>query len=116
MVQISLIRFVNIQEVLQWQFYKIIWINSWLEMMYWTVIYLFCTHLTFDISETQKYFQTWHPPIRLLPHIKEYNKHGCQSLLNYAIKSENKPLLSKWTANYLEYIWKNQPYIPLVKS
>ena len=48
---------------------------------------------------TQKHFQTWHPPVRLLAHIKEYNKHGCQSLLNFAIKSENKPLLSKWTAN-----------------
>ena len=33
-------------------------------------------------------------------YIKEYNKHGCQILLNFAIKSENKPLLSKWPANY----------------
>ena len=63
--------------------------------------YIFILH-SFDLrpnSETQKHFQTWHPPVWLSAHIKKYNKHGCQILLNFAIKSENKPLLSKWTAN-----------------
>ena len=68
--------------------------------MYRIVILLFCTHLTFGPnSETLKHFQTWHLPVRLLAHIKEYNKHGCQIIFNFAIKSENKPLLFKWTAN-----------------
>ena len=37
-------------------------------------------------SETQKHFQTWHPPVRVLPHIKEYYKHGCHNVLNFAIR------------------------------
>ena len=48
-MQICLIRFVNILGVLWWQFYKIIWNKSWLEMMYGIVICLFCTHMTFDL-------------------------------------------------------------------
>ena len=48
---------------------------------------LFCTELTFDlISETQKHFQTWHPPVRVLPHIKEYYEHGYHNVLNFAIR------------------------------
>ena len=74
-------------------------------MIYWMVIYLFCTLLTIDIKcETLKHFQIWHPLVRLLAHIKEYNKHGCHILLNFAIKSENKRLLSKWNANYNHFL------------
>ena len=69
---------------------------------------------SFDLwpnSETRKHFQTRHPPVRLLAHIKEYNKHGCQILLNFAIKSENETLLSKWTANYRQAVASEQVHV-----
>ena len=60
---------VNILGVLYWLFYRRIWINSCLEVMNSIVIYLFCTHLTFDLILRQ----IWHSPVRLLAHIKEHN-------------------------------------------
>ena len=49
-------------------------------------------------SETQKHFQTWHPPVRVLPHIKEYYEHGCHNVLNFAIRRffSGYGLLIKW--------------------
>ena len=37
-------------------------------------------------SEAQKHFQTLHPPVRVLIHVKEYYKHGCHNILNFAIR------------------------------
>ena len=71
-----------------------------LNRVYWydTMCHIFSCYIfilqSFDLwpnTESQKHFQTWHPPVRLLAHIKENNKHGYHILLDFAIKSENKP-------------------------
>ena len=61
---------------------------------------LFFTQLTFGlILDPRDISRLGIHPFCLL-HIYKHNYHGCQPLLNFAIKSENKPLLLKWTANY----------------
>ena len=32
------------------------------------------------------HFQTWHPPLCVLPHIKEYYEHECHNVFNFAIR------------------------------
>ena len=62
---------------------------------------LFCTQLTFDlILRHMDIFRLGIHPYRIPYTCKDIIRHGCQLLLNFAIKSENKPLLFKWTANY----------------
>ena len=44
-----------------------------------------CTQLTFDlILGLWGHFQTWHPPLSFLKHIKIYFEHGCQNVLKNA--------------------------------
>ena len=44
-----------------------------------------CTQLTFDlILGLWGHFQTWHPPLSFLKHIKIHFEHGCQNVLKNA--------------------------------
>ena len=44
-----------------------------------------CTQLTFDlILGLLGHFQTWHPPLSCLKHIKIHFEHGCQNVLKNA--------------------------------
>ena len=58
--------------------------------------------MTFDlISGLHMQIQTWHPPLRLCIHAKDYVKSGLTNVLKNANKTKNMHLFSIRIANYI---------------
>ena len=63
--------------------------------------------MTFDlISGLHMQIQTWHPPLRLCIHAKDYAKSGLTNVLKNANKTKNMHLFSIRIANNLGLLLK----------
>ena len=63
-------------------------------------------------SGTLGHFQTWHPPLSFLKHIKKHFEHGCQNVLKNANRiffsgSGWPTIMPDWHLNHISQYFKD---------